>query len=95
MGQRFPFFATALGVSSVADVVSTSLATSIAAWTAALAADSTAPQPTYSLDGKSVSQAEWRTALIANIKEAQDAINQRSPTIVWSNPFGWGNYGGW
>ncbi len=79
----------------MADVVSTSLATSIAAWTAALLADSTAPQPTYSIDGKSVSQAEWRDNLMKLIKDAQDAINQRSPTITWNGPGYWwpGAYG--
>ncbi len=77
----------------MADVVSTGLATAIAAWTAALLADSSSPQPSYSLDGKSVSQGEWRDGLMKLIADAQNVINQRSPQIVWSNPYGCWPYG--
>ena len=51
-----------------------SLQASIANWAAALAADSTTPQPTYSLDGESVNQAEWRSGLLKDIRDAQETI---------------------
>lgn len=81
----------------MADVVTIALQTTIAQWSAALQADSVSPQPSYSLDGKSVSRNEWRTALLKQIADGQDVINQRNPTVTWSGPFGgngcWG-YGG-
>lgn len=67
----------------MADSVTTALQTTIAGLSAALAADSANPQPSYTLDNKSVSQNEWRESLTKQIKELQDAINQRSPTINW------------
>lgn len=76
----------------MADAVGTALAAAIAGWVAALQADSAAPQPSYSLDGKSVSQQEWRAGLTKLIEDAQNVINQRAPTITWSGPFagrGW------
>ena len=72
----------------MADVVTTALQAAIAGWSAALQADATSPQPSYSQDGKSVSQAEWRDKLLKNIEDAQNQINARNPTITWSGPYG-------
>jgi hypothetical protein len=56
------------------------LESAIAGWAAALAADALDPQPSYSLDGEQVSRAEWRTALVANIKDANAAIAELDST---------------
>lgn len=43
-------------------------------YVAALLTDSTSPKPSYSWEGRSVSRAEWRTALMENIKSVSDLI---------------------
>lgn len=48
-------------------------------WSAALAADSLNPQPSYKIDDKAVSRAEWRQSLIEAIKETNAVINSLSP----------------
>lgn len=76
----------------MADVAAIALQTCITNWAAALQADSVSPQPSYMIDGKSVSRSEWRTSLQQLIADAQDTINQRSPTITWTgcfHPWGW------
>lgn len=51
-------------------------------WAAALLADSTSPQPSYSLDGQSVSRQEWRDGLAKGIESLNKTINAMSPYVV-------------
>lgn len=62
--------------------VASDLSTAIAGYAAALAADSVSPQPSYTLDGKSVSRNEWREGLQRMIVELQKTVNALSPYIV-------------
>ena len=79
--------------SQMADVATVALQTCINNWSAALQADSTSPQPSYSIDGESVSQNEWREHLQQLIADAQNTINQRNPTITWSGTGCWHPWG--
>ncbi len=65
-------------------MASTDYDTMIASWEAALLADSASPQPTYTLDGKTVGQAEWRDHLQANISKARRQRNTRFPYVYRS-----------
>lgn len=62
--------------------VAENLATTIAGYAAALAADSVSPQPSYTLDGKSVSRNEWREGLQRMIAELTQLGNGYTPYIV-------------
>ena len=48
----------------------------------ALATDSVSPQPSYSLDGQSVSRQEWRDGLLKMIVELNKTINAMGPYVV-------------
>lgn len=48
---------------------------------AALLADSADPQPTYSLDGESISRQEWRKGVQEQIKEYTELIITEEPFI--------------
>ena len=65
-------------MSTVAD----SLNAAIAGYAAALAMDSANPQPSYTLDGKTVSRNEWREGLDRLIKSLQQTVNAQTPYIV-------------
>jgi 23S rRNA A2030 N6-methylase RlmJ len=58
------------------------LQTMVTNWSAALVADSTSPQPSYSLDGKDVKRDEWRDGLFKKILEANKMINALNPYVV-------------
>lgn len=55
------------------------LNTTIAGYAAALAADSVAPQASYTLDGKSASRNEWREGLQKLIDALQATVNGMAP----------------
>lgn len=56
-------------------------------YAAALAADSVSPQPSYSIDGKSVSRNEWRDSLLRQIKELNELILLASPYEYHVRPY--------
>lgn len=58
------------------------LQTAIAGIESALATDAANPQPSYSLNGKSVSRNEWRTSLIEALEGLKRQVNQYQPYIV-------------
>ena len=60
----------------------TDLQTILNNYQSALAADSANPQPSYSLDGQSVSRNEWRDSLLKAIVQLQQTINAQNPYIV-------------
>ncbi|MBP3956464.1 hypothetical protein J8F10_14380 [Gemmata sp. G18] len=62
--------------------VAENLNTTIAGYATALAADSVNPQPTYTLDGKTVSRNEWREGLARLITALQKTVNAQSPYVV-------------
>ncbi len=62
--------------------VSENLETTIAGYATALAADSDSPQPSYTLDGKSVSRNEWREGLQRLIDALQKTVNRMTPYVV-------------
>ena len=62
--------------------VADNLNTTIAGYAAALAADSVSPQPSYTLDGKSVSRNEWREGLQRLITALQQTVNQQAPYVI-------------
>ena len=62
--------------------VSENLEATIAGYATALAADSVSPQPSYTLDGKSVSRNEWREGLQRLIDALQKTVNAMSPYVV-------------
>jgi hypothetical protein len=64
--------------------VSDNLNTTIAGYATALAADSVSPQPSYTLDGKSVSRNEWRESLERLMEALQKQVNALSPYCVVS-----------
>jgi hypothetical protein len=64
--------------------VSDNLNQTIAGYATALAKDSCNPQPSYTLDGKSVSRAEWRAGLEALIVELTKTVNALNPYCVVS-----------
>ena len=49
---------------------------------AALAADAVSPQPSYTINGKSVSRNEWRTSLIQASADLKKQINMYQPYII-------------
>ncbi len=62
--------------------VAENIAVAIAGYAVALAADSVSPQPSYSLDGKSVSRNEWREGLTKLITELSKIANAQAPYVV-------------
>lgn len=60
----------------------TDLQAAIQGLESALAADSSNPQPTYSLNGKTVSRTEWRTSLIQALEGLKQQVNQYVPYII-------------
>ena len=60
----------------------TDLQTVLNNYQSALAADSVSPQPSYSLDGQTVSRNEWRDSLLRAIVQLQQTINAQNPYIV-------------
>ena len=62
--------------------VAENIATTIAGYAEALAADSVNPRTSYSLDGKSVSRNEWRDGLARLIVELNKFANAQSPYVV-------------
>ena len=60
----------------------TDLQAAIQGLESALAADSANPQPTYSLNGKTVSRTEWRTSLIQALEGLKQQVNQYVPYII-------------
>lgn len=64
--------------------VTDNLNTTIAGYATQLALDSANPQPSYTLDGKSVSRNEWREGLQRMINELQKTVNGLNPYCVVS-----------
>lgn len=64
--------------------VSDNLNTTIAGYATALAKDSCNPQPSYTLDGKTVSRNEWREGLERMINELTKTVNALNPYCVVS-----------
>lgn len=62
--------------------VTDNLNTAIANYVQALALDSINPQPSYTLDNKSVSQNEWRDGIQKLIEALQKQVNALNPYIV-------------
>ena len=62
--------------------VAENLSATIAGYAAALAADSVNPQPSYTLDNKSVSQNEWREGLQKLIDALTKTLNGLQPYVV-------------
>jgi len=62
--------------------VTDSLNTAIANWATALANDSVSPQPSYSLDGQSVSREEWRAGLLQRIQDANQLVIALNPYVI-------------
>ncbi len=62
--------------------VADNLNAAIAGYATALALDAVNPQPTYALDGKSVSRNEWREGLQKLIDALQKTVNAQAPYIV-------------
>lgn len=62
--------------------VADNLNTAIAGYATALAADSVNPQPSYTLDNKSVSRNEWREGLQKLIDALQKTVNAQNPYVV-------------
>lgn len=58
------------------------LQTAIQGLESALAADSVNPQATYTLDGLTVSQNEWRENLTNTIAALKKQVNQYQPYII-------------
>lgn len=58
------------------------LQTAINGLEAALAADAANPQPSYTLDGKSVQRSEWRTSLMDAIEAMKRHVNAYQPYLV-------------
>jgi hypothetical protein len=48
----------------------------------ALAADAVSPQPSYALDGQSVSRNEWRAGLMKMIIDLNKTINALNPYVI-------------
>jgi len=55
------------------------LTTAKAGYLAALAADSANPKPDYSIDGQTVSRAQWREGLLRQTKELNTLIQMEDP----------------
>lgn len=62
--------------------VTDNLNTTIANYATALALDSVSPQPSYTLDNKSVSQNEWREGIQKIMEALQRQVNALNPYIV-------------
>ncbi len=62
--------------------VSDNLNAAIAGYASRLALDSVNPQPSYSLDGKSVSRNEWREGMQRLIDSLAKTINALNPYVV-------------
>ncbi len=62
--------------------VSENLTTAITGYATALALDSVSPQPSYTTDGRSVSQQEWREGLQRLIEALQKQINALNPYVI-------------
>lgn len=60
----------------------TALQTMITNWLAALVADSVNPQPTIKIDGREVSNQEWRDGLLKSIADASLLINKVNTYVV-------------
>ena len=58
------------------------LQTAISGIESALAADAANPQPSYTLDGKTVQQNEWRTSLIQALESLKRQVQAYQPYII-------------
>lgn len=62
--------------------VLTDLQTAVSGYAAALAADASSPQPSYSIDGQSVSRQEWRDGTLKMIIELNKVIVALDPYVI-------------